>query len=275
MLKSQVKNNSVKILPGICCYNAMYPSNIDEYVAFAESKGIKELMMYEADALARYNLTTTVRAINLDTPNYKRVMTAYRVNTDDIKKINWESIPEHTEFLFDSGKKMEHKPSEKTSVQIAYNDHEVMFKFTCHDANMDVALAPATERPEVQYYLDALGPRSFEFYINSCNLFLDPQHTHQDYFNFGLTPKNETTQQTFVKEDWMGEWEQTVDLFEGGWVGIFRIPFSTLNVRTPTKDDTWGINIIRGIRAKEETNIWFYKIWTRPFPADMGHLQFN
>jgi hypothetical protein len=275
LLKSQVDVSQTRILPGICCYDGNYPGLIDDYVERAEQEGIEEMMLYEADAVTRSKLLTTIRAINLGEPNYTRRLTATYAAVPSPAEVDWSCVPENTGFLFNYGKKTDQVPSEETSVQIAYTDRELVFRFTCHDANMAVAMAPHAECPEKQYYLDALGSRTAEYYMNSFNVFLDPKHSHQDYIHLGVSPQGERSQQAFSDEEWNGAWEAAVEAQEDRWTGVISIPFASLGVSTPTRGSEWGINLLRGIRAKEETSIWFYILWNLPFADDLGHLRFG
>jgi hypothetical protein len=273
-LTSQVDGAKTKVVPGICGYDGNYPGLVDDYVERAEAAGVEEMMLYESDAVVRSRLLTTVRAINLGRPNYKRTLRATRVTARTAAAIDWSTVPEYSDFSFNTGTKAEQVPSERTAVQIAYTKKEVVFRFTCHDADMAATLAPPKEYPEKQYYLDALGSRTFDYYVNSVNLFLDPQHSHQDYIHLGVSPQNERSQQAFSDEEWEQPWESAVTVQADRWIGTIRVPFASLRVQTPAPGTRWGINLLRGIRSKQETVIWFYIMWSLPFPDDMGHLEF-
>ncbi|MBI3921950.1 MAG: hypothetical protein HY318_11085, partial [Armatimonadetes bacterium] len=274
IMQPQVRNPEVAILPGLCCYDGIYPGHVNACVDAAEKAGIEEMMLFEADSLSRFNLACSVRAINLGLPNYKRTLTATRVPTTNSDDLDWSVVPVFSDFLFNSGVKPEEVPSERTEVQIAYDEAAVVFRFTCYDSAMEVALSPREERPEQQYYLDALGPRTQSYYINSFNVFLDAHHSHQSFHHFGVSPTNERAQETFLDTDWDGEWESSVTAEANRWIGWVRVPYHSLGITPPATGDEWGVNLLRGIRAKEETSIWFYILWSLPFPDDMGHLKF-
>lgn len=274
-LKAQVKSDKVKMLPGLCCYNGIYPSDIDNCAKIAEENGIEEMMMYEADALSKFHLVTTVRAINLGVPNYKRKLEATRVDAENAEDIDWSKIPEYTEFLFNSGTKPDPVPSEKTIGQIAYNQKEIIFRFTCFDSDMKTALSPIPENPHNQYYLDALGSRTHFKYTFGFNLFIDPQLCHQNFYHFYISPTGDRIQETMIDETWNGDWQSAVETDDDKWVCTIRVPFESVDVKPPEPGTRWGINIMRGIRHAEETNIWFYISWMQPYPHDMGHLEFG
>jgi len=274
VLKAQTESDKVKLLPGLCLYNGIYPPNIDDCAKIAEDNGIDELMLYEADKMVKFHSHGTVRAINTGVPNYKRKLQATRVEADDPNQIDWSKIPEYTEFLFSSGKKADPVPTEKTAAQFAYNNNEVIFRFTCFDSKMDVALTPIPEDPSHQYYLDALGSRTHTIYTDGVNVFLDPQLGHQNFYHFSVSPRNDRIQETMVDETWNGKWESTVETDDEKWVCTIRVPFKSVDMKKPEPGDCWGINILRGIRHAEETNIWFFITWNQPRPEELGLMEF-
>ena len=79
VLRAQCRSARVDILPGIAAYNGLQACHVESFVEAAEEAGASGAMLYEADALAKSGLTTAVRAVNLGTPNYGRLLTACRV----------------------------------------------------------------------------------------------------------------------------------------------------------------------------------------------------
>ena len=275
ILKSQSKNKKVKIISGISTSdNGISADHFNNYVETAEKAGVDEIMLHESDSIVRYNLGPTIRAINAGDPNYKRVLKATRVDETDPDKIPWKKVRAYTDFLYKAGDKTDQVPSEKTAVRLAYNKKELILKFTCYDSHMDIALSPVPENPHNQYYLDALGPRTNWYYVNSFNIFLDSDHSHIDFYHFGTSPNNERTQETYVLSDWSGKWSSSVNAKKNRWEGYIRIPFATLGKKTPVPEEIWGVNIMRGIRYADETVTWSQTFWQLPFPDDMPHLKF-
>ena len=274
IMRQQVEADSCQLLPGIMCYNGIYPDDINACAETAEAHGIEQLMLYEADALVQHNLLTTVRAINTGGPTYARPLRATRV-AGAAEAIDWSTIAEHSDFLFNSGPTLGPKPSEKTALQIAYGPADIFFRFTCWDGQMDQALAPVPENPHLQYYLDALGPRTHFVYTHGVNLFLDPTQCHQNFHHFYVSPNNDRLQETMADDQWSGEWDSSVQVEDDRWIAQMCIPYRTLGVDRPKPGDRWGINVLRGIRHAEETNGWFSLRWTQPYPDDMGHLRFD
>ena len=272
-VEAQTNDDRVAILPGIMAYNGLSGAHVDDFVAAAEEAGAPGVMLYEADALVRLGLTPTVRAINAGKATYRRELTATRVSDDDTE-IDWATVPVFDDFLFHFGPKPEPTPSEKTSVQLAYNSRDLIVRFACEDHDMEAVLAPIEENAQHQYYVNALGQRSPYYDQNSFSVLLDPEHSHEDFYQLGATPRNERTAATFVDETWNAEWASTIDVTATGWTGVIHVPFASLRRAAPQPDDRWGINLLRGIRGLNEISIWFPISGQKPCSNELGHLRF-
>src|SRR5262245_17703333 len=85
---------------------------------------------------------------------------------------------------------------------------------------------------------------------------LDTFHDRRNGFLFSITPLGAffdalTLDERTYNSDWNTVWKNEVGRFDGGWVAELAIPFKSL--RYPAgRDQTWGINIRRTIRAKNE-----------------------
>ena len=272
-LKDQCHGEGVAILPGLMAYNGLYDFQVDDYAEAAERAGASGIMLYESDKLLERGLTPTVRAINLGLPNYKRSLKATRV--DDVEcDAGWAELPEFTDFLFHFGPKPAQVPSEKTEVQIAYDDTQLVVRFICWDQNVASVLAPPDEQPQFQYYLDALGQRGPYYDQNSFSVLLDPGHSHADFYQRGVTPRKELTDAAFVDDEWHADWTASVEVGKEAWRGEIRVPFASLGRNTPQPGDLWGLNLMRGIRAANEICIWSAVAGQKPCPHELGHLEF-
>jgi hypothetical protein len=85
---------------------------------------------------------------------------------------------------------------------------------------------------------------------------LDTFHDRRNAFLFSITPLGAFFDALALDErtynsDWNTIWKNAVGRFDGGWIAEIAIPFKSL--RYPAgRDQTWGINIRRTIRAKNE-----------------------
>ena len=84
----------------------------------------------------------------------------------------------------------------------------------------------------------------------------DTYHDRRNAFVFYTTPLGALTDQTYTDEgnpnrDWNQIWDVRTGRFEGGWTAEIAIPFKSLRY-APGRSQTWGIQIRRGIRRKNE-----------------------
>jgi hypothetical protein len=85
---------------------------------------------------------------------------------------------------------------------------------------------------------------------------LDTYHDRRNAFVFYTTPLGALTDQTYTDEgnpnrDWNQIWDVRTGRFEGGWTAEIAIPFKSLRY-APGRSQTWGLQIRRGIRRKNE-----------------------
>ncbi len=108
---------------------------------------------------------------------------------------------------------------------------------------------------------------------------LDTYHDRQNGFLFGTTPSGIEHDAQVVREgegggvfqagqnraqagsmggmnlNWDAAWKVVTHMDSTGWFAEFRIPFSTIRYGGG-KTQTWGFNIMRGIRRKNEEVVW-------------------
>jgi len=100
---------------------------------------------------------------------------------------------------------------------------------------------------------------------------LDTFHDRRNGYNFYTNPLGGIADQAVTDEgnpnvDWNPVWEVRTGRFDGGWTAELAIPFKSLRYR-PGAGQTWGIQVRRGIRRKNEwTHVTFV-------PASTGGAQ--
>src|SRR5258706_265559 len=57
--------------------------------------------------------------------------------------------------------------------------------------------------------------------------------------------------------NWDGTWTVATSRDSAGWYAEFRIPFTTLRYG-PGEEQTWGLNLVRSIRRKNEESFWSF-----------------
>jgi hypothetical protein len=110
---------------------------------------------------------------------------------------------------------------------------------------------------------------------------LDTYHDRQNGFVFATTPSGVEYDGQVIREgegaglnnpgqaravagsmggfnlNWDGSWTVATSVDSAGWYAEFRIPFSTLRYGGEATQ-TWGLNIVRGIRRKNEEAFWSF-----------------
>ncbi len=105
--------------------------------------------------------------------------------------------------------------------------------------SLEVVLDPAGSRE--QYYHFIINPLPNSFYDSAVGMITDPIHP------------------MFNKADvsWDGDWEYQTLVKDEKWYALFKIPFATLNCKTPSSGTTWTMNLGRGAhnRANREVEL--------------------
>jgi hypothetical protein len=138
--------------------------------------------------------------------------------------------------------------SEKTEAWVLYDDDNIYFSCRCWDTHPERIVANDMRR-------DSPNLRNNDNFA----IELDTFHDRRNGFLFYVTPLGGlfdglTTDERANNSDWNTVWEGKVGRFDGGWIAEIAIPFKSLRY-APGRDQTWGINLRRNIRAKNE---WAY-----------------
>ena len=148
--------------------------------------------------------------------------------------------------------------------------------------------APASERTEVRVLYDSkniyIGVRAFDSEPTKVNardfardssfetddrveIILDTYHDRRNAFRFAVNPRG-TQQDALITDEgkdinlsWDGSWISSGRLDAQGYIVEIAIPLTTL--RFTEGIDTWGFNVSRVIRRKNEENLW--SGWQRSF----------
>lgn len=140
------------------------------------------------------------------------------------------------------------EPTERTEVRIRYDSDRLYIGVRCFDRRPDLIVATQMER-------DAqLDPDDrVEIVIDT---FLDRRNA---YF-FQMSPVGSkgdaliTDNGRDFNKPWDGIWEGRATIDDGGWSMEMALPFKTINFRPGL--DSWGFNINRYIKRREELNRW-------------------
>ena len=136
--------------------------------------------------------------------------------------------------------------SERTEAWVFFDDDNIYLVCRCWDS------APPEEWIANEMRRDAQAVRENDFF----GALFDTFHDRRNGFNFYTNPLAARADQVVTDEgapnrDWNPVWSVRTGRFEGGWTAEMAIPFKSLRYLSG-EDQTWGIQIRRGIRRKNE-----------------------
>jgi hypothetical protein len=138
--------------------------------------------------------------------------------------------------------------TERTEFRVVYSPTTFYLGIRALDANPDRIIAGEMGR-DVSLFKD-----------DSVIVILDTFHDHRNAFFFETNPNSSRTDALITDEgrdtnfEWDGVWWARAQRTPDGWTAEIAIPFSTL--RFDPRLDTWGINVRRLIRHKNEEVFW-------------------
>ena len=139
--------------------------------------------------------------------------------------------------------------SERTVMQVAYNDRHLYVAVRCYDrapSGITAGLGRRDTRPSTDW----------------IEVGFDPQHDHLTAYVYETNPSGvqgdfEFFDDTRLNRDYDGVWEVGTQVTDEGWMAEFRIPFSQMRfVVPPDGDVTWGFTVRRTIYRKGEFGEW-------------------
>ncbi len=186
-----------------------------------------------------------------DRPSVTAVRTDESIKIDGVlDEAIWESISPITEFvqrLPQDGA----EPTEKSQMQIAYNDQYLYFGFTFYDSEPEKVRATILNRGGWIHRDDKL------------EIALDTYHDKRNAYLFEMNPLGTQDDALITDESrpgldewaWDGVYISEGNVTDFGWVLEVAIPWTTL--RFPSKDElTMGLAIKRYINRKNESVMW-------------------
>ncbi|MEO8399558.1 MAG: DUF5916 domain-containing protein, partial [Ignavibacteriaceae bacterium] len=141
------------------------------------------------------------------------------------------------------------EPTEKTIVQVIYNDDALYIGARMYDSSPD-SIISRLSRKDVDANSDLFG------------VFLDPYFDKRSGYYFGLNAAGTLYDGVLYNDDWDDEswdavWEGKVHIDDKGWTAEIKIPFSQLRFQE-SNSSVWGINFRRDIARKNERDYLVY-----------------
>jgi hypothetical protein len=140
------------------------------------------------------------------------------------------------------------EPTEATEVRIVYTEQALYFAVLCRDRTPAAIVSTQLTR-DADLESD-----------DSIFIILDPFFDHRNGFFFQVNPagaradgqvSNNAEHRTL---EWDGIWDAAARVTSDGWVAEIAIPFKTL--RFKPGQSTWGLNVERTIKRRNETDRW-------------------
>ncbi|MCZ6834556.1 MAG: DUF5916 domain-containing protein [Planctomycetota bacterium] len=157
------------------------------------------------------------------------------------------------------------EPSERTVVRILFDSDFLYVAIRCYDSEPDKIIATQMRR-EGQLFFD-----------DRVLIVLDTFHDRRNAYFFEMNPVGGRTDALIennnnFRTDWDGIWYGKSSIDDEGWVVEMAIPFKTINF--DQNNDTWGLNIQRSIRRKNEDIRWSAPFQNKSFRSisDAGEL---
>ena len=158
----------------------------------------------------------------------------------------WKTAPFHEGFHQrdpDEGK----PATERTTLQIAYDDEAIYFAVMCYDSEPDKIVS-------------RLVRRDHEVESDKVTISLDPHYNRQNAFWFTVYPSGSVTdgirpETGWWDSTWDGVWEVETGIHNDGWTAEYKIPFHILRF-SPKDEYTWGLQVERHISRKKEQDHW-------------------
>ncbi|MEE2962756.1 MAG: DUF5916 domain-containing protein [Acidobacteriota bacterium] len=155
--------------------------------------------------------------------------------------------------------------SERTEVRVVFTDDTIYFGIVAYDRDPSAIIVTDSRRDSSLTSSD------------SVQLILDTFRDQQNGFVFGTSPSGQEYDGQLINEgaggsgmgrggtsfgagggfnlNWDGVWQVRTSISDIGWSAEFAIPFRTLRF-SPGREQTWGLNIQRSIRRRNELAYW-------------------
>jgi hypothetical protein len=140
-------------------------------------------------------------------------------------------------------------PTERTTVQVAFDDRAVYVAAYCYMSDPSQIVSALGRR-------DALPPSDV------VRIAFDPRHDHNTGYVFHVNPAGVQLDDMFFDDtrfspDYDAVWEVQTAIVADGWIAELRIPFSQLRFSArPGETMTWGFQVRRDIFRKAEFSRW-------------------
>lgn len=200
----------------------------------------------------------TIRAVGIEIP---------LVLDGNLDKEVWRQAPIATGFLQKDPREGE-AATEKTEFRVLYTRTTLYIGVTSFDSNPQGILATDRRRDN--------GLSSDD----TITLVLDTFHDHRNSYLFRTNPLGTqhdaliTDEGNTTNVNWDEKWEVAARIVPAGWTAEFAIPFKSVRVLESEDGQTWGLDVERIIRRKNEATYWnaYRRGFNLESMSQAGHL---
>ena len=202
---------------------------------------ILTIAIFQQNLLAQN--TTSTKKIYTTTANVKIKAPVIDGIIDDR---SWDLVPWGTDFI-ESEPDENTPPSYQTRFKIIYDAKYIYFAVQAFDAEPDKIASRLSRRDGFQ------GDR--------VNFLIDSYHDKRTAFIFTVTAAGVkgdeivTNNGDNIDDSWNPVWYTKAAINKDGWSAEMKIPLSQLRFGS-SKDQVWGLNVVRNIFRKNERSLW-------------------
>ncbi len=164
-----------------------------------------------------------------------------------------------------------HSPaSQPTVVRLLFDERAFYIGFLCHEPNTD-ELAHTHSGEDAAVWFD-----------DSVEIFIDPGHTHEHYFQFALNCKGATFDRHMENIGWTTDWSVGTAIGEDRWTAEVAIPFASMQSDPPRPNAIFAANFCRNRKTSNadaeshgEWSSWAPVKGQYHEPENFGHVIFT
>ncbi len=224
----------------------------------SEGYGASAMTAPAANSAVAAHAQRSLRAVKTTTPP---------VLDGNLNETAWERATVSLGFI--QKDPLEGQPStEKTEFRVVYTPTTLYVAILCYDKENAGILASDRRRDSSLANDDMLS------------LVIDTFHDHRNAYLFRTNPLGTqydaliTDEGRSINENWDEKWDVAAKVIEGGWVAEFAIPFKSLRMKDGAGEQSWGLDVERVIRRKNEFSYWnsFSRSYKLESISQSGHL---
>jgi hypothetical protein len=174
---------------------------------------------------------------------------------------SWAGAVEVSGFSVSGGEDL---APQQTVLRVLYDATHLYVAIVCVEPAMDAVRAAVAQRDGPFWEDDAV------------ELFLDPAHAHDDYFQYALAAGGGCYDGHNGDSLWTSGWKAVARREAGAWTCEGSVPFADLKAAPPPAGALWGFNACRERRAGGTLELYNWADVQRVFstPSLYGHLAF-